>query len=64
MINLEKQYSHYRNLRVTGRIEIDIPVIENGKTTNQFKTIRIKGKDIHLDIDNHTIHLISVKHEL
>lgn len=63
-INLEKQYSHYKNLRITGKIEMDIPVVENGQMTNQFKTIKIKGKDIQLTIDNHVIHFTSVRHEL
>ncbi len=55
-INLEKQYSHFQNLRITGELTMDIPVLENGQVTNKFKTIHIKGQNLKLTIKDHTIH--------
>lgn len=57
---LKEKHSHFKDIRVSGELSIDIPVIKDNVITPRFKTIRVFGKDMTITIDEYNTHCKSL----
>lgn len=53
---LQERHSHFKDIKVSGEISIDVPVIKDNSFMPRFKTIRVFGKEMTISIEEYNIH--------
>lgn len=58
---LEEKHTHFSGIAVSGEISIDQPILRNGKVLQQYKTIKVFGKNMRVTIEEYNAHCKSLK---
>lgn len=58
---LEEKHTHFSGIAVSGEISIDQPILRNGKILQQYKTIKVFGKNMRVTIEEYNAHCKSLK---
>lgn len=53
---LKERHSHFNEMTVNGEISFDQPIFKNGKLTQEFKTVRVFGKEMKITIEEFKEH--------
>lgn len=58
---LEEKHTHFSGIAVSGEISIDQPILRDGKILQQYKTIKVFGKNMRVTIEEYNAHCKSLK---
>lgn len=57
---LKERHSHFKEMRVSGELSFDVPILKDGKVTPRFKTIRVWGKEMTVTMEEYNTYCKSL----
>ena len=60
LLYLEEKHQHFCNMLVSGELKLDVPILENGKASSKFKTIKVFGKEMKVTIEEYNTHCLGL----